>query len=91
MLRYAWPVYILYRQHSHIPSAYFSNASSTNFGKFYITNEQRGSRKNKVKGKLTGVPNPVLGSHPAVTGNPSVPHEEVLPPTTSVKPVWALE
>jgi hypothetical protein len=49
------------------------------------------THKNNSKGKLTGVPNPVLGSHPSVTGNPSVPHDAASPPTTSVKALWAVE
>jgi hypothetical protein len=47
------------------------------------------SSKSKISGK-TGVPNPVTGSHPFVTGKPSTPHEFVLPAVISVKPLYPL-
>jgi hypothetical protein len=45
------------------------------------------SSNSKICGKF-GVPNPVTGSHPFVTGNPSTPQLLVFPAVMSVKPLY---
>lgn len=49
------------------------------------SSRDRGEGGRKAR-RLTGVPKPVTGSQPSVTGKPSVPHDELFPLVTSVKP-----